>query len=111
MIRAHRGDHQPACDLSRLGPEAQYNRRMATAHHVSTSDREAIRLRFFRAYRGDGGCTSVGVKRDRERDGWYLSVGVSGNARRLPREFEGLPVRTYTTPAAVHAVDYGVVQL
>lgn len=72
---------------------------------ISRVDREAIRLRFFREYRGDGGCTSAAVRKDKTSGEMWLSVGVSGDGR-LPAEYEGLPVRTYEAAPAFHAVQY-----
>jgi hypothetical protein len=79
---------------------------MAVARQLSRADRESIRLRFFREFRGRGGCASVGVRTDRATGAEYLSVGVSAEGRGLPEEYEGLRVRTHQVAPAMHAVQY-----
>jgi hypothetical protein len=79
---------------------------MAPMTELSRASREAVRLRFFREYRGDSGCTSVAVRNDKHTGEPFLSVGVSGDSSRLPSQFEGLPVVVYDAAPAVHAVQY-----
>lgn len=79
---------------------------VATLTLLSRADREAIRLRFFREFRGDEGCSSAAVRRDKTTGETYLSVGVVGTGARVPAEYEGLSVRAYGTEQAVHAVKY-----
>jgi len=81
---------------------------MAVAiHELSRAEREEVRLRFFREFRGVDGCSSVSVRKDKESGALYLSVGVSGNGSRLPdRPYAGLEIRRYSAPSAVHAVQY-----
>lgn len=79
---------------------------MAVLAPLPRADREAIRVQFFREYRGDDGCTSVAVRTNKAKGETYLSVGVSGDGARLPAEYDGLPVYTYKAAPAVHAVQY-----
>ncbi len=78
---------------------------MAVASPLSRADSEALRLRFFREYRGEDGCSSVSVRCD-ETGETYLSVGVTGTGGRIPTEYEGLHVAQYKAGVAVHAVQY-----
>ena len=77
---------------------------MKIAGELSVAERDAIRLRFYREYRGDRGCSSVGVRKDKRDGGLYLSVGIAGQGKRIPSEYAGLQVRTYDAGPAVHAV-------
>jgi hypothetical protein len=81
---------------------------MAVVSPLSRADREALRLQFFREYRGDGGCSSVSVRREKTGE-TYLSVGVNGSGARIPSEYEGLRVAQYKAGVAVHAVQYTAV--
>lgn len=79
---------------------------MAVFTPLSRADRDAVRLRFFREFRGEHGCASATVRRDKASGEMYLSVGVSDDGVRVPAEYEGLRVRTYRAHTAVHAVQY-----
>lgn len=72
---------------------------------LDRAQRDGVRLRFFREYRGAGGCASVSVRTDKQQGVQYLSVGVAAEAH-LPSSYDGLEVRTYEAPAAMHAVQY-----
>jgi hypothetical protein len=50
---------------------------MSTVTDISPGERERIRLAFYRAHRAQEGLSSVGVRRDRERDLWFLDVGTT----------------------------------
>jgi hypothetical protein len=76
---------------------------METRQPLTRAEQDAIRLEFYRAYRGDHGCSSVGVAKDND-DGLYLSVGLVDDGHRIPREYQGLSVRTYLVTRATHAV-------
>jgi hypothetical protein len=81
---------------------------MKTARQLSHAERDDIRLRFYREYRGERGCSSVGVRKDKQDGRLYLSVGVAGKGERIPAEYSGLQVRTYDAGPAVHAVHHSV---
>jgi hypothetical protein len=74
------------------------------------AQRDAVRIQFFREFRGVGGCASVAVRTDRVTGDLFLSVGVSGDGSGLPAEYAGMPVRTYAAGPAVHAVQYPAAQ-
>lgn len=78
---------------------------MQTVTMHSRSERERIRLAFFREYRRTPGFSSVSVRREPENRQWCVYVGVSGEAD-LPSAFEGLPVIAYHSGVAVHAAAY-----
>jgi hypothetical protein len=80
---------------------------MQTTTILGRDERERIRLAFFREYRDVPGFSSVSVRRHPDRREWCVYVGVSGNAD-LPANFRGLPVTTYESGVAVHAVAYPV---
>jgi hypothetical protein len=73
---------------------------------LDRSERETIRLEFFRQFRGAGGCSSVAVRRDKMTGAQYFSVGVVGDASRVPPEYGGLRVQTYAAAPATYAVQY-----
>ena len=79
---------------------------MSRLMHLNRSEREAVRMQFFREHRGVGGCASVAVRTDATTGEPYLSVGVLGQATRVPGAYEGLTVRTYETKPASYAVQY-----
>jgi len=76
-------------------------------HDSSREQRQAIRLGFFREFRGEDGCTSVSIRKDRETREWYLWVGYTGSGARIDADsYGGLEVRKYAAARAVHAVQY-----
>lgn len=77
---------------------------MKPARQPTAAERDAIRLRFYREYRGEGGCSSAGIHEDPKGGGLYLSVGTIGQGERLPTEYAGLPVGAYEAGRAVHAI-------
>ena len=77
---------------------------MRSNRGLSSSQQDAIRLEFFRAYRGEHGCASVGVVKDGRDGSVYLNVGIVDDGDRLPSEYQGLSVRTYSATRAMHAV-------
>ncbi len=80
---------------------------MTVTQELSRAGREALRLQFFRAFRGRG-CVSASVRRDQQSGRLFLSVGVTPGADgRIPTVYGGLPVRRYPAPVAAHALRYG----
>jgi hypothetical protein len=68
---------------------------------------DEIRIQFYREFRGEHGCSSVGIVA--ENDGSvYLNVGLVDDGARIPADYQGIPVRTYTTGRALHAVHHAV---
>jgi hypothetical protein len=73
---------------------------------LSPARKDEIRIQFYREFRGEHGCSSVGIAAD-NRDGTiYLNVGLADDGARIPPDYEGLPVRTYMTGRALHAVHH-----
>jgi hypothetical protein len=69
---------------------------MSGVTDISSGEREQIRLAFYRAHRAQAGFSSVAVRRDAERDVWYLDVGATA-AVEVPSSYRGLEVRVRTT--------------
>ncbi len=80
---------------------------MDTIRQLDRHKRERIRLRFFREHCEQPGFSSVAVRPNAEKTAWCVSVGVTDDLE-LPNAFEGLPVVSYRTGVAVHAVAYPV---
>lgn len=78
---------------------------MSSVTDISSSEREQIRLAFYRAHRRQSGFSSVAVRRDAERDAWYLDVGATA-AVDMPSSYRGLEVRVRTTRGAINAVTH-----
>jgi hypothetical protein len=78
---------------------------MSSVTYISSGEREQIRLGFYRAHRAQAGFSSVAVRRDAQRDVWYLDVGVTA-AVDLPSSYRGLEVRVRTTRGAINAVTH-----
>jgi hypothetical protein len=76
---------------------------MSSVTDISPDGRERIRLDFYRAYRAQDGVSSVGVRRDRERDLWFLDVGATAPVD-LPSSYRGLEVRIKHVAGGVNAV-------
>jgi hypothetical protein len=76
---------------------------MSTVTDISPDEHERIRLAFYRAYRAQDGVSSVGVRRDRERDLWFLDVGTTAPVD-LPKSYCGLEVRVKHVAGGVNAV-------
>ncbi len=70
---------------------------------ISPSERERVRVDFYRAYRGQARFSSVSVRRDPEKGGWFLDVGATGPVD-LPPSFRGLTVRVKLAGGAINAV-------
>jgi hypothetical protein len=81
---------------------------MDTTEQLDLGERERIRLRFFREHADLAEFSSVSVRRHPETSDWCVYVGLTGDAD-LPSTFEGLPVASYRTGVAVHAVAYHTV--
>ncbi len=81
---------------------------MDTIEQLDLGERERIRLRFYREHGDLAGFSSVSVRRHPETSDWCVYVGLTGDAD-LPSTFEGLPVASYRTGVAVHAVAYHTV--
>jgi hypothetical protein len=73
---------------------------------LSPSRKDEIRIQFYREFRGAHGCSSVGIAADDKDGAIYLNVGLVDDGARIPAEYEGLPVRTYPTGRALHAVHH-----
>jgi hypothetical protein len=56
-----------------------------------------------RAHRDEVGLSSVAVRRDRERDLWFLDVGTTAPVD-LPSSYRGLEVRVKHVAGGVNAV-------
>lgn len=78
---------------------------MNSVTDISSGEREQIRLDFYRAHRAQSGFSSVAVRRDPERDVWYLDVGATA-AVDTPSSYHGLEVRVRTTRGAINAVTH-----
>lgn len=78
---------------------------MSTVRQLDRPERERIRLRFFRQHCEQPGFSCVSVCPNAEKTGWCVSVGVTDDLD-LPRTFEGLPVVSYRSGIAVHAIAY-----
>ncbi len=78
---------------------------MDTIQQLDRGERERIRLRFFREHCEQPGFSSVSVRPNADKTAWCVSVGVTDDMD-LPSTFEGLPVVSYRTGVAVHAVAY-----
>jgi hypothetical protein len=70
---------------------------------ISPHEREQIRLDFYRAHRAQPGFSSVAVRRDPERDAWYLDVGATAPVDVQP-SYRGLEVRVRQALGAINAV-------
>lgn len=90
--------------LLRTGAAADKIPAMQTREPLTRAEQDAIRLEFYRTYRGDHGCSSVGVAKDSDDGNLYLNVGIVDDGQRIPREYQGLSVRTYPASRATHAV-------
>ncbi|MGH2904492.1 MAG: hypothetical protein ACRDK7_13050 [Solirubrobacteraceae bacterium] len=78
-------------------------RPVSSAVDITPDEREAIRVGFYRAHRAQGGLSSVAVRRDRERDLWFLDVGTTGPVD-VPSVYRGLEVRIKHVAGGVNAV-------
>jgi hypothetical protein len=76
---------------------------MSSVTDISPGERERIRVDFYRAHRAQDGLSSVGVRRDRGRDLWFLDVGTTAPVD-LPRSYRGLEVRIKHVVGGVNAV-------
>jgi hypothetical protein len=76
---------------------------MVNAVEMDSEEREAIRVDFYREHRAQDGLSSVGVRRDRERDLWFLDVGMTAPVD-LPSTYRGLEVRVKHVAGGVNAV-------
>jgi len=84
-------------------PAGAIMKSMSSVTDISPDERERIRLDFYRAHRAQDGLSSVGVRRDRERDRWFLDVGTTAPVD-LPRSYRGLEVRIKHVAGGVNAV-------
>lgn len=57
---------------------------MSSVTDISSGERERIRLDFYRAHRTQAGFSSVAVRREGERDLWFLDVGVTARVECPP---------------------------
>jgi hypothetical protein len=76
---------------------------MTNAVEMSSEEREAIRVDFYRAHRAQDGLSSVAIRRDRERDLWFLDAGTTAPVD-LPSTYRGLEVRVKHVTGGVNAV-------
>lgn len=77
--------------------------KMTGAVATTSSEREEIRLRFFREHRSVSVFSSVAVRRDRETREWFLDVSATGPLA-VDSSYMGLEVRVKTAAVAVNAV-------
>lgn len=78
---------------------------MRSVTDIGLGEREQIRLGFYRAHRAQSGFSSVAVRRDPEREAWFLDVGATGPVD-VPSSYQGLEVRVRTTHGAINAVTH-----
>jgi hypothetical protein len=76
---------------------------MSSVTDISPSERERIRVDFYRAHRAQAGFSSVAVRRDAERDVWFLDVGATARVD-VPPSYRGLAVRVRQASGAINAV-------
>jgi hypothetical protein len=76
---------------------------MSSVTDISRGERERIRLSFYRAHRAQAGFSSVAVRRDAERDLWFLDVGATAWVD-VPSSYRGLEVRVRPVRGAINAV-------
>jgi hypothetical protein len=76
---------------------------MSPLTDLDATERERIRLEFYRAHRVQPGFSSVALRRDAERDTWFLDVGATGPLD-VPSNYRGLPVRVKQALDAINAV-------
>jgi hypothetical protein len=70
---------------------------------ISPREREEIRVDFYRAHRAQPGFSSVAVRRDPERDVWFLDVGATAPID-APSSYRGLVVQVKSAVGAINAV-------
>lgn len=76
---------------------------MSNVTDISPSERERVRLGFYRAHRDQSGFSSVAVRRDPERSVWFLDVGAMAPVD-VPSSYRGLEVRVRSARGAINAV-------
>jgi hypothetical protein len=78
-------------------------RNVVSVVDISRSERERIRVDFYRAQRAQPGFSSVAVRRGKSTGAWYVDVSVTGPVE-LPEAFRGLAVRVKAADGAVNAI-------
>lgn len=76
---------------------------MSNVTDISPGEREQVRLGFYRAHRDQSGFSSVAVRRDPERNLWFLDVGATARVD-VPSSYRGLEVRVRSARGAINAV-------
>jgi len=76
---------------------------MSNLTDISPSEREQVRLGFYRAHRDQSGFSSVAVRHDPERNVWFLDVGATAQID-VPSNYHGLEVRVRWVRGAINAV-------
>jgi len=70
---------------------------------ISPSERERIRVDFYREHRSQHGFSSVAVRRGKATRAWYVDVSAT-EAITVPASFRGLAVCVKTSDGAINAV-------
>jgi hypothetical protein len=70
---------------------------------TNPSEREKVRLAFYREYQNQRGLASVAVRRDGKSDIWFLDVGYTRSVK-VPLSYHGLEVRSKRSAGAINAV-------
>lgn len=79
---------------------------MEAITNLTKDQRELIRLHFLEEFRQSAWFSSVSVRPNHERTSWCVSVGVTDDVTELPSTFDSLPLVSYRSARAVHAVAY-----